>query len=89
MVKVELGWVNVPDKHVKGVTGIAREICNLKGFQWTNAKDVGNCGYNPNTAHMECYVVSINGVDIVEFSSEIEPADTINNWLKNQGGSIR
>ena len=89
MVKVELGWTNVPDKHVKAVTGIAREICKLKGFQWTNAKDVGNA-YNDHTFNfMECYVMSIDGVDIVEFTVETEPADTINTWLKNQGGSIR
>ena len=89
MVRVKLGWVNVPTNRVKGVTGIAREICKAKGFVWTNVKDVGNATYNHTIQFMECYVQTIDGVETVMDSNAQEPTDTINDWLRNQIGYVR
>jgi hypothetical protein len=89
MVKVELGWVNVPADKVKGVAGIAREICKIQSLTWTNSKDVGNAMYNHTIEFMECYVQTLDGETVFIDSVNMEPANTINNWLKNQGGSIR
>ena len=89
MVKVELGWVNVPTGQVKGVTALAREICNLKGFVWTNAKDVGNATYNHTIQFIECYVQTIDGETVFMDSNAQEPADTINNWLRHQIGYVK
>ena len=89
MPKVELGWVNVPTSQVKGVTALAREICKLKGFTWVNVSQVGEASYNHTISTMECYVETIDGEPIFTDTNSVEPADTINNWLRHQIGYVK